>query len=226
MFKSFSNDNEDILIEKILNDINFKKNKIYFVELGTNGDLKTSNVLYFKENYNSHGVVIDHDEDYYSHFHGKPLMNMKHEFIIPENINKIFEKYNINYDIDLLSIQINGMDFWILYYLDFNLYNVKIICININNKLPNNNEIIYKYDKHFIRNDNYNYGCNCFSLCKFLEKKNYYNIYNSKNCSLFLQINENTKEYITNLNKNNNENNNENIEEFIKNNKWIINLID
>jgi hypothetical protein len=62
---------------------------------------------------------------------------IEREFISPLNINRLLRKCRVPYDVDIISIDVNGQDFWIWMACDFQL-SLYIIELNLNFERPEN----------------------------------------------------------------------------------------
>ena len=114
-FQVYSQWGEDGLIQYLIDTIIIERP--IFVEFGVE-NYKESNTRFLLVNNNWSGLVIDgsldniqsikKDSIYWRH-------NLKAEcaFITKENINKLIDQNGINGDIGLLSIDVDGNDYWI-----------------------------------------------------------------------------------------------------------------
>jgi hypothetical protein len=74
------------------------------------------------------------------------ITNVKKEFITSENINSLFEKYNVPKDFELLSIDIDGNDYWIWKNL---IYFPDVVIIEYNSNIPHGVSVSLKYDPNY-----------------------------------------------------------------------------
>ena len=95
-------------------------------------------------------------------------------------INKKVTKDNINYlvknklphnEIDFLSLDIDGNDYWVLKNLQTT--NIKVICCEYNHWLGKHKKISMKYNVNFKFKDNGIWGASLLALTKLLKKKNF-----------------------------------------------------
>jgi hypothetical protein len=100
----YSQNGEDGVILKLLSSLG-TTNK-YYVELGVE-DGKQCNTRLLRERYDFHGIMIDGG-------HRNVDLNLFEEFITIQNILEIFQKYNVPHRFDLLSIDLDLFDWWIL----------------------------------------------------------------------------------------------------------------
>ena len=113
--KVFSQNGEDGIIDYLLNRLFIENAK--FVEIGTE-DYNEANTRFLYEATNSRGLIIDDS------LNMKELSNeielwkgrilAVKDKVKTKNINSILEKNNFNKNIDLFSIDIDGIDYWII----------------------------------------------------------------------------------------------------------------
>ena len=68
--------------------------------------------------------------------------DVKKEFITSENINLLFKKYNVPDEFELLSIDIDGNDYWIWKNLN---YFPDVVIIEYNSNIPHGVSVSLKY---------------------------------------------------------------------------------
>ena len=137
--------------------------------------------------------------------------------VSPQNINKIYEK-NFNSTIDFFSLDIDGVDFYVLKNIKFR---PKIICIEFNPYLTKFGSIVVEYKKKF-NNSNYYYGASLDAYVKLLKKKSYKLVaIDSKNVNAFFI---NPKQFTKKF-KEIKVSNNINLINFIKRNEKIVSKI-
>lgn len=152
-----SQNGEDGIIEIIFNTIGIT-NK-FFVEFGVH---KTQcNTLYLKNSKGWGGLWIDGNGD------GNII---KKEFITKDNINDLFKKYNTPPDFDLLSIDIDGNDYYIWEELK---YSPRVLIMEYNSHIPPTESKSIVYDEtHTWKGDDY-YGASLLALVNLNIKKGY-----------------------------------------------------
>ena len=183
--KIYSQNEEDGIILYILKHIGVKTKK--FVEIGVeNGtECNTTNLL---KNFNWKGIQIEGNKNLYNDAKiqlkkilGKKINNLKllNSFITKENVNNIIKKNlgsNINFkkEIDLLSIDIDGNDFWI--WKSIKCIKPRLVIIEYNSFFGPYKSYVIKYDPKFswdhINNKAY-YGASLKALEKLGKQKNY-----------------------------------------------------
>jgi hypothetical protein len=177
--KVFSQNGEDGITMKLLELIynGDNENKCY-VEFGVeNGHECNTRILW--EKYNWKGLQMDGGNE-------NDTINLRKEFIMKENILKLFRKYNVPQNINLLSVDIDFNDFYCLKEI-LTVYQCDIIICEYNSThLPNEDKIVV-YDK-YGRWDGTNYfGVSLLALYKLATKYNYSLVYcdnNGVNCFL------------------------------------------
>ena len=96
------------------------------------------------------------------------------KYVTPENINEIIKHENFNKDLDLFSIDIDGLDFWVIKKLPVNF--AKICIAEYNPLFGSENEISVPNIENFDRTK-YHYS----NLCWGVSLKGLINIMNEKN---------------------------------------------
>lgn len=112
----FSQNGEDGIIHEIFNRIG-TTNK-FFVEFGVESGIECNTALLLLEKWN--GLWIEADNEFYSQIQEifkepiqKNQLKVKNAFITPENIESIFDEFEIPKEPDLLSIDIDSTDYWV-----------------------------------------------------------------------------------------------------------------
>jgi hypothetical protein len=77
---------------------------------------------------------------------GNPAF-IKREFITAENINDLFLKYNVPRTFDLLSIDIDGNDYWVWKAIDG--FTPRVVVVEYNGSIPPRHSIVVPYDPKF-----------------------------------------------------------------------------
>lgn len=168
--KVFSQQGEDGVTEKIFSVIGSTNR--YYVEFNV-GNGEESNTRYFKQCMNWDGVLFDR-------YHDVPSINLHREPITAENINVVFEKYQVPEEFDLLSIDDDFNDFHIWNALD-SKYRPRVVIIEYNaTHLPTEDRVSL-YDPNG-RWDGTNYfGGSILSMYLLGQQKGYSLVYAEKN---------------------------------------------
>lgn len=102
----------------------------------------------------------------------EPKNGVKNEFITKENINEIFSKYNVPKVFDLLSIDLDGNDFWIWKELNYEP-NVVIIEYNSNFNVDESYSLIYNPTHNFYESGGF-YSASAKAFNKLAIEKGYF----------------------------------------------------
>lgn len=176
-FKVFSEWGEDGIIQYLINNIEIK-NKV-FVEFGVQ-DYKESNTRFLLINNFWKGLVIDSDEDYISEIKKDDIyvrydLTAKHAFITKGNINDLILTSGISGGIGLLSIDIDGNDYWV--WQAIHVVNPAIVICEYNGLFGSTYPITIPYDPNFYRTkahfSNLYFGASLPALVILGEKKGY-----------------------------------------------------
>lgn len=176
-FKVFSQNGEDGIIQFLIQNIEIK-NKI-FVEFGVE-TYKEANTKFLLLNNGWSGLIIDGDKDAMekiasSDLHWKYDLKSIGNFITKDNINKIIKSAGIEGEIGLLSVDIDGNDYWVFENID--CVNPQILIMEYNSMFGDIHKISVPYDENFVRSQkhysNLYYGASIAALCDIANKKGY-----------------------------------------------------
>ena len=176
-FKVFSQWGEDGIIQYIVSNIPIE-NKI-FIEFGVN-NYKESNTRFLLINDNWKGVVIDSNPGHIECIKQDPVywqhdLTAICQWVTRENINKIIAAAGISGDIGLLSIDLDGNDYWVWEIID--VVSPRIVICEYNSVFGDDCAVAVPYDPHFNISDahysNLYFGCSLPALCKLAGIKGY-----------------------------------------------------
>jgi hypothetical protein len=125
---------EDGVIECLLEIVGVT-NKFY-VEIGA-GSGEECNTRWLRNNGWS-GVMLDRD-------HSNPALGLHQEFVTAENINELLAKYAVPTVFDMLSIDIDGNDYWV-WKAVLARFRPRVVVIEFNAALPSNLAVTMPYD--------------------------------------------------------------------------------
>ena len=152
--KIFSQFGEDGIIDYLV-----KKTEItskYFIEFGVE-DYNESNTKFLLEARNWAGEIYETNKEHINNIKNQDLywrynLNVKNVFVTKKNINLLvknfLEKNNIN-QLGLLSIDIDGVDYWI--WKELTVTNPEIVIIEYNARLGYEKSIVVPYEENFQR---------------------------------------------------------------------------
>jgi hypothetical protein len=176
-FKVYSQSGEDGIIQYLINRIEI--NSKIFIEFGVENYTESNTRFLAINNYWS-GLVIDGDAANIEFIKRDPIYwrcNIKAEcsFITKDNINDIFIRNGITDEIGLLSIDIDGNDYWI--WEAINCVNPAIIIAEYNSFFGYEREVTVPYNPTFVRSTaHYSkiyYGASIAALTNLANKKGY-----------------------------------------------------
>lgn len=119
-FKVFSQFGEDGIIQHLVRAVDPVETT--FVEIGT-GDYRESNTRFLLQNDNWRGVVIDGGEDHVRFVLGSGLswrydVEPVSAFVTRENVNALIADNGLSGEIGLLSVDVDGIDYWLWQAID------------------------------------------------------------------------------------------------------------
>lgn len=150
-YKSYSQNDEDGIIEEIFDRI-ATTNKV-FIEFGVENGLESNaHLLLFK---GWTGLWIEGSEESYNSlctkFHQvieKGQLQVINAFVTKDNINNLIQQASINDEIDMLSIDVDGNDYYI--WESIETVRPRVVVIEYNGKFPPSVEWIMAYDENHI----------------------------------------------------------------------------
>ena len=158
--KVYSQNGEDGIIDKIFSIIG-TTNK-YAVEFGVETGIEC-NTRFLRERKGWTCLLMDGNAE--TEF-------VKKEHITAENINSIFKKYNVPNEFDLLSIDIDGNDYWIWKAID-SIHIPRVVVIEYNASILVTESKTIAYDpQHLWRGTDY-FGASLLALVKLGKIKGY-----------------------------------------------------
>jgi len=151
-FKIFSQSGEDGIIQYLIKNIHIE-NKI-FVEFGVENYME-SNTRFLMMNNNWSGFIMDCSSKAIKSIRKREWfclydLQTKCAFINKENINLLLKESGFK-NIGLLSIDIDGNDYWIFKQIDFSELNPSIVIVEYNALFGYERPISVPYDKNFNR---------------------------------------------------------------------------
>jgi hypothetical protein len=176
-FKVSSQWGEDGIIEHLLRHVPIER-KI-FVEFGVQ-DYQEANTRFLLVNRNWSGLVIDGAEENIGFIRRDDIywrFNLKSEcaFINRNNINTIISKHGITGDIGILSIDIDGNDYWVWEAID--CISPRVVITEYNALFGPSAPVSIPYDENFMRTrahySNLYWGCSLAALESLGQRKGY-----------------------------------------------------
>lgn len=169
-FSLYSQNGEDGVLSKIFEEIspNFK----FCVEFGAFDGVTGSNT-YLLRLQGWQTVLLDRMFEREEH-------NLFKEYITAENINDLFEKYQVPHTFDLLSIDIDYNDFYVWKALD-EKYRPAVVVIEFNATHSPSEDKVVKYQPYFSGGGSNYYGASILAMYNLGRSKGYSLVYAEEN---------------------------------------------
>lgn len=176
-YQVYSQWGEDGLIQHIISRVAIEHP--IFVEFGV-GKYTESNTRFLLINNNWSGLIIDGSEQNIQYIKNDPIYwrhNLKAEcaFIDKDNINSLMQRNGITGDIGLLSIDIDGNDYWV--WDAINVVNPRVVVCEYNSLWGARLAVSTPYNSTFIRTEshfsNLYYGASITALTGLANAKGY-----------------------------------------------------
>ncbi|MDP9228347.1 MAG: hypothetical protein M3M99_04750, partial [Actinomycetota bacterium] len=176
-FRVFSQFGEDGIIQYLTQRVPIEND--FFVEFGVE-DYSESNTRFLLVNDNWRGLVIDADDAHVEFLRATGL-EWRHQidavtaFIDRDNINSLISGAGIEGDIGLLSVDLDGNDYWVLEAID--VVSPRILVVEYNSVFGPDAAITIPYDPGFVRsqaNPSWLYwGASLTALARLADSKGY-----------------------------------------------------
>ncbi len=197
-FRVFSQWGEDGIIQYLINHIPIAKDS--FIEFGVDTYVE-SNTRFLLMNNNWCGLIFDPDKQNIRSIRAEPYywrydLTAQCQRVTRENCNDLFTKQGFFGEIGLLSIDIDGNDYWVWNAIE--CITPRIVICEYNPLFGNSRAISIPYEKQFNRTEahfsNLYFGASLKALCFLAHKKGYAFVgTNSAGCNAFFV----KKEYLS-----------------------------
>tara|TARA_Y100001963_G_C6782625_1_gene450846 strand:- start:982 stop:1914 length:933 start_codon:yes stop_codon:yes gene_type:complete len=183
-FKVFSQFGEDGILQYLIKETNISPEEAIFIEFGVENYLE-SNTRFLLVNNNWKGLVFDGSEQNIEtiksqDFYWRNDLTAIHAWIDRDNINQLIESAGFNGEIGLLSVDIDGNDYWV--WQAITVVNPVIVAVEWNSVFGAEAAISIPYDPKFYRTDahysNLYYGAS-ISAFEYLGKQKGYSLLGS-----------------------------------------------
>ena len=162
-----SQNNEDGIIEYIFSLV---PNDKFFFEIGF--EYNQSNTLNLIKN-KWNGILVDANKntcdltkDLLKIYFKNSKINIINKYVNKKNISELVQNINI----DFFSIDIDGVDYWVL--KNTNLNNIKVVCLEYNPFLGNEC-ITIPYSENFKKDNDQYFGASLDAYCELLKSKQF-----------------------------------------------------
>jgi hypothetical protein len=176
-FRAFSQWGEDGIIQAILDAV--KPARRTFIEFGVQ-DYRESNTRFLLIHNNWAGLVIDGSQANIDYIRKDPIywqynLKAEREFITRDNINDIFSRCGLSGEIGLLSIDIDGNDYWV--WKAITSVNPAVVVTEYNARFGPDRTVTVPYTADFVRsNAHYSqiyYGASLGAMDSLAREKGY-----------------------------------------------------
>ncbi len=176
-FRVFSQWGEDGIIQFLLRHIPIENRT--FVEFGVE-DYIQANTRFLLVNNNWHGLVLDGSSENIAKIKDAPVhfnydLKAVQAFVTRDNINEILRNNGVTGEIGLLSIDIDGNDFWVWRAID--VIDPIIVVVEYNHRFGKEPAVTVPYEESFDRFRSPRplvyFGASLKALCILGERKGY-----------------------------------------------------
>jgi hypothetical protein len=176
-FRVFSQWGEDGIIQYLLRHVSIERP--VFVEFGVENYIE-SNTRFLLTNNQWAGLVMDGSTENIDYIRRDPIywatnLKAEHAFITKENINELLSRSGIAGDIGLLSVDIDGNDYWVWQAID--TISPRIVICEYNSQFGSSAEVTTPYDAGFVRDaahfSKIYYGASIRALASLATRKGY-----------------------------------------------------
>ncbi|MEI2581705.1 hypothetical protein [Scytonema sp. PRP1] len=176
-YQVFSQWGEDGIIQFLINNVEID-NKV-FVEFGVE-DYQQANTRFLLVNNNWAGLIIDGSDANISriksdHVYWNYNLKAIKAFVTKDNINNLLLEQGLAGEIGLLSIDIDGNDYWI--WEAINVINPVIVIVEYNYRFGSHAAVTIPYSENFERAETHHsmiyFGTSLKALCLLATRKGY-----------------------------------------------------
>ena len=160
--RTYSQNGEDGVIARIFDRIGTTNR--YFVEFGTGADGRERNTRLLQSQ-GWTGLLMDACAD-------PAHPEVSKESITAENINELFRKYSVPDEFDMLSIDIDGNDYWVWQAID-RRYRPRLLVMEYNAAIPPDQSRTIRYDAGFRWRGTDYFGASLLALADLSASRGY-----------------------------------------------------
>jgi hypothetical protein len=176
-YKVFSQWGQDGIIQRLIKAVAIESNT--FIEFGVQ-DFSESNCRYLMMKNNWSGFIIDGSSSDVSrikrsYFYWKYDLNAIDAFVTRDNINNLLAKSGFGERLGVLSIDIDGNDYWVWEAID--AVSPSVTIIEYNSRFGADRAVVVPYKADFVRSrehySNIYFGASLSALCLLGKRKGY-----------------------------------------------------
>jgi hypothetical protein len=178
-FKIFSQFGDDGIIQYLIRQARVPPQSRSFIEFGV-ASYEEANTRFLILHNNWRGLIIDGSSSYMRRVRGSSIY-WRHNlvavdaFVDVDNINRLFAENGFAGEVGLLSIDIDGNDYWVWEKID--VVNPIVVVAEYNSVFGAKHAITVPYDKHFVRSRAHSshlyWGVSLKALVQLGERKGY-----------------------------------------------------
>lgn len=189
-FRTFSQNGEDGLLHYIFSTIGSETKKVVEICCGNGQECNATNLIV---NYGWEGLLVDGNPkniEYARKFFASRSEckmwppQLVQSWVTVENVNDLISSHGFEGEIDLLSLDIDGNDYWIFEAID--CISPRVVITEYQNSMGPNNAKTQKYDPEFVQQRNEEgldlYGTSLPALAHLAKQKNYRLVARQEKC--------------------------------------------
>lgn len=178
-YQVYSQAGDDGIIQSLIKALEIQDEQKTFIEFGVQSYWE-SNTHFLLVNDNWSGFVMDGDAEAMDNLKKSVLcqkynLTCKQAFITRDNINQLIAESGFNKNVGILSIDIDGNDYWI--WEEISIIDPLIVIIEYNHRLGPSRSCTIPYQADFVRTNahysNIYYGASLTALVKLGKRKGY-----------------------------------------------------
>lgn len=173
-YKVYSQNDEDGILQEIFDRIGTETKQ--FVEFGVQDGLECNSHYLLHKGWT--GLWLEGDGKFYQQIQknfaaviAEGLLKTKCVFITKDNIDGIIKEYMLPGDVDLLSIDIDGNDYYV--WDAISCIKPRVVCIEYNGRFPPDYEWVMPYFSEHVWGENDYFGASLKALEKLGRRKGY-----------------------------------------------------
>lgn len=173
----WSQHGEDGVLEALMEKVSSAEK--YIVEFGAYDGICMSNSRYLIHDQGWSALLIEADPRFYRRlralYENSPSVTTRKSFVTPENINGLFADAGVPRDFDILSIDIDSIDYYVWEALTE--FSPKIVVVECNASIPPDREYVVPKEKAMEYSGTSREGASILSLYALGRRKGYHLVY-------------------------------------------------
>lgn len=178
-FRVYSQFGEDGLIQLLVHAVGIPRDRQVFVEFGVE-DYREANTRFLLMNDRWRGLVLDGDPANIASLRCDPAylrynLTAVAAFVTRDNINDLLRENGFIGEIGLLSVDIDGNDFWVWEAID--AVNPILVTVEYNYRFGPDASVVVPYDPAFVKEEAHPsaiyYGASLRALCRLAQRQGY-----------------------------------------------------